>query len=280
MESLTFTPPRFIDDTKKTVILEVGVPGWSLHWQAVQSEIATLGRVCSYDRAGYGWSDKGTAARTIQNIVGELNALLNAAQETGPYLLVGHSLGGPIALAYQNAFPDQVKGIVLVDAWGRELFSPTPGVIKNTMSLVDTLRTMARFGIVRLAGEIGLLSLDEQLQAELLPEQLRPVYRSAYYQEKFWDTWHGELQAFEENARLIASFRPLNSLPSQVIQAGRRLPNDYPSDKIWNQTQQSLVALSSQGKLVTTENSGHFIQLEQPEAILQAIQQIFAAIQK
>src|SRR6185437_3838481 len=77
-----------------TVILDAGLGGTSLDWSKVQPAVAHFTRVCSYDRAGYGWSESGPGLRTSQQIVKELHLLLAHAQINGPYVLVGHSAGG------------------------------------------------------------------------------------------------------------------------------------------------------------------------------------------
>src|SRR5713226_519244 len=95
-----------------TVILDAGLGGTSLDWSKVQPAVAHFTRVCSYDRAGYGWSDTGPGPRTSQQIVKELHLLLMHAQISGPYILVGHSLGGLNMRLYAYRYPGEVAGMV------------------------------------------------------------------------------------------------------------------------------------------------------------------------
>lgn len=107
-----------IDCTGKgspTVILEGGFEEFSFDWALVQSKAADFTRVCSYDRAGYAWSDSGPKPRTFLQINMELHDALAKIGEMGPYVLVGHSFGGPIVRNFANTYPHEVAGIVFVD---------------------------------------------------------------------------------------------------------------------------------------------------------------------
>src|SRR3989442_1694958 len=104
--------------SQPTVILEAGIGDFSAEWMLVQPGVAAFTRVCSYDRAGDGWSDVGPHPRTMRQIVFELQTLLERAGERPPYVLVGHSYGGWLVRLYQVTYPSQVAGIVLVEAGG------------------------------------------------------------------------------------------------------------------------------------------------------------------
>ena len=257
-----------------TVILEGGVPEWSIHWQAVQRGIAKFTRVCAYDRAGYGWSEAGPKPRTVQRIVEELRVLLTNAGERGPYVLVAHSLWGPAALLYRHTYPDDVVGMVLIETWSPDLFSPVPDVIEQSRPLNQIMSTLASLGQVRLLGEIGILPLEEMLKANLLSEELRPVYKAAYYNASFWETMNTEYSAMEESATQVQNLGSLGDLPLRVIKAGIRPADDYPPDAIWNDVQSKLAGLSSNGKLIVVETSDHFVQLEQPDLDVDAVRQV------
>ena len=99
-----------------TVILDSGMGVPAVGWAMVQPEVAKFARVCSYDRAGYGWSETGPKPRTSLQIAKELGALLEASGEKGPYILVGHSFGGYNVRLFTSLYPADVVGVVLVDA--------------------------------------------------------------------------------------------------------------------------------------------------------------------
>ncbi len=262
------------------MILEGGVPEWSIHWQKVQPEIAAFTRVCSYDRAGYSWSETGPSPRTAEKIVGELHTLLRNSGEEGPFVYVAHSFWGPAALLYQKTYPDQIVGMLLIEAWSPDLFTPAPEVIAQSLPLAKTLKTIAPLGQVRLVGELGILPLADMLQAKLLPEELQPAYKAAYYDGRMWNAIYEEYAAMNESGLQTQGITSLGDLPLVVIRAGVRPPDDYPPDDIWDATQESLAGLSTQGELVIAETSGHFVQLEDPELVVQQIKKVLGKSMK
>jgi pimeloyl-ACP methyl ester carboxylesterase len=98
-----------------TVILEAGLGDFSVEWSLVQPAVAGFARVCSYDRAGDGWSDIGPSPRTLHQIIYELHTLLDRAGERQPYMLVGYSYGGRLAQLYRSSYASDVVGMVLVE---------------------------------------------------------------------------------------------------------------------------------------------------------------------
>src|SRR5205807_2458350 len=125
----------------------------SLNWRTVQTAIAEFTRVVSYDRAGLGWSDAATTPRTPSRLIGDLRALLGAAQLPPPYILVGHSFGALIVRAYAGRYSDEVKGMVLVDPLRPEEWCPLSGQQRRTLARGVRLSrrgaTLARLGVVR-----------------------------------------------------------------------------------------------------------------------------------
>ena len=106
-----------------TVVVDAGAGDWSLGWMLVQARVAEFTRICTYDRAGLGWSDPGAKPRDSRRMAGKLYRLLTSAEIPAPYLLVGHSLGGQNVRMYASQHPEQVAALVLVDA------PPTPKVL-------------------------------------------------------------------------------------------------------------------------------------------------------
>jgi pimeloyl-ACP methyl ester carboxylesterase len=131
-----------------TVVMDSGLGGTVLDWQLVQPEVVEFARVCTYDRGGMGWSEPGTQPRTSQQFIEELHALLSNAGVEGPYVLVGHSLGGVNVQLYASQYPDEVAGMMLVDSALTDLEAlPLSESLQPSPVL---LKTLATIGLTRL----------------------------------------------------------------------------------------------------------------------------------
>ena len=113
--------------SQPAVILEAGAGDFSVDWSLVQPLVARFVRVCSYDRAGAGWSDLGPRPRTMRQQVWELHALLEGAGEKSPFVLVGHSYGGWLVRLFAEKYPVEVAGVVLIDAGAEDPVRVLPG---------------------------------------------------------------------------------------------------------------------------------------------------------
>lgn len=261
-----------------TVILTGGSQEWSIHWQLVQPIIARTSRVCSYDRAGLGWSDPGPMPRSGKALTWELDTLLQKSGEAGPYVLVAHSLWGPVAVEYQQEHPDEVSGMVLVETWSSDMFSPVPTEIAQMDSTLQMMKVLSTLGIERLLGETGVVPLDEMLKTNVLPDAERDTYRAAYYSPEFWDTFQAEYAGLDETANELRmpSKGSMGALPLVVLEAGQRPADDIPSDEVWKQILTRQSEYSTAGRLELVPDSGHYIQLEKPEIVEQAILEVLA----
>jgi pimeloyl-ACP methyl ester carboxylesterase len=98
------------------VVVENGIGDFSFDWVIVQEKVSRFARICTYDRAGYAWSDPGPKPRTFAQINLELRDALRKLGERGPFVLVGHSFGGPVVGQFAAAYPDATAGMILVDS--------------------------------------------------------------------------------------------------------------------------------------------------------------------
>jgi len=175
-----------------TVILESGLGEPARSWTGVQAGVERFTRVCSYDRAGYGRSDPGPQPRSSLQIAGELHALLATAQESGPYVLVGHSFGGYNVRVYAGLYRNEVSGAVLVDSSheDQERFEPASvrQEARGLRKLAPFVSLLRFFGVLRLRDQVQPTTVrDTKLPAEVMQEvsalRLRPNFLPTVLQE-------------------------------------------------------------------------------------------------
>lgn len=263
-----------------TVILAAGLDDFSIMWSLVQPEISKTLRVCSYDRAGLGWSESSPAPRTIENMVKELHTLLVNAKVESPYVLVGHSFSGALVRLYANAYPNEVAGMVLVDAAPEDLFLRLPlwgNAIEGKLGLYRTLAPLSSFGLLAFA--------PASIPNRGLPDDVLAQYRAVAVSTDYFQTGIAENEAFENNlTRIRAANIHLGDIPLKVISRGYWDPMPGFSDtenqqawQTWQEMQSELLSLSSNSNQVIAEHSEHSIQLQQPEIVIDALQEIVNA---
>lgn len=267
-----------------TVILEAGFADYSATWTYVQPEVAKTTRVCSYDRAGYGWSDPSPHPRTASWRVEELHTLLVNADVQGPYVLVGHSLGGMLVRVYAHNYPDEVVGMVLVDSMHEEQYERLPGA-KNSIS--DIVRQFRMLGVL---SSTGIMALAPQaIPNQGLPDDVLPQYKAIWATTGFFSAAVAEMSAMEESTAEVRALRITNFRIQTftVLSAGIYYPIPSLSDTEnqqfqaeWQTLQTELVALSSDSKQVIAEQSGHAVQFDQPDLVIDAVREMVDAIKK
>jgi pimeloyl-ACP methyl ester carboxylesterase len=270
-------------DGPVTVVLENGLTANYSTWLLVQPRLVALTRVCSYDRAGMGWSDPSPDPTRAEFVSRDLARLLDAAAIAPPYLLVGWSAGGVFARRFQHDHPDAVAGIVFVDSSHEQqrLRLPEPPGGDSESAVREQLvlcNRVAWTGAVRLSGAMEMinarLDLPEATGAELLAMSNRTDYCRGGLKE---------IEGFPLD--LVAEHGPdsLGELPIAVLTRGRASqPGDFPgvelpaeflveTDRVWNEMQTELAALSSRSVHRVVNDSGHAIPLEAPEAVVDAV---------
>jgi pimeloyl-ACP methyl ester carboxylesterase len=238
-----------------TVILENGLGGSGLGWSFVQPEVARFTRVCSYDRAGTGYSDPGPSPRTARRIGQELAQLLDRTGIRGPLVLVGASIGGLFVRVFASEHGDRVVGLVLVDASHEDQEMSVPRIAPFVPLLSST-------GVFRLLG-VSFGGAGESLPPPLKPLARATAFRAAAYQA----TADEGIHLPESVAEVKASRRKLR-IPVVVVTAG------LGADPAWQELQRDQVGLSEEGCQVIAEHSGHVIALGQPQAIVEPIRAI------
>jgi pimeloyl-ACP methyl ester carboxylesterase len=252
-----------------TVILDSGLGDSYISWTKVQPQISEFSRVCSYDRAGLGYSDSSPRPRTSKVFAEELHTLLHNAGVPPPYIFVGHSMGGFDVRLYASFYRSEVAGMVLVDSSHPEQKKRLPPELndldKTWLREQEFMEFTTPFGIPRL---IGFCGPDAEVRAaDCNFHSLREGV--------------AELSAVAESAAETAATRPLGDMPLVVLtrdpaQPEADLPEDLvkPTAQVWQQMQDELAQLSTKNTHVIAKHSGHYIQLDRPDLVVEAVRKI------
>lgn len=212
-----------------TVILMSGAASTTKVWAKVQARVSSFARVCSYDRAGDGESDKPSSKQqSVDEAVDDLHKLLKASNETGPFILVAHSRAGLYARRFVTTFPREVAALVFVDSSHEEQALRQHELDPKGLELNDEIERVGFF-----------VKTDEHLDWRtdvplVVLARGKPFPRTTQMTEEQFEAW----------------------------------------DRIWRAFQEDLSKRSSHGEFRVAERSGHFIQLDQPELVVQAIRDV------
>ncbi len=253
-----------------TVVLFNGLGEVTASWARIVPQVDTTTRVCAYDRAGQGWSGDVDGAQDGVSAANDLHRLLKLAGEHGPFVLVGHSIGGTYALTYAARYPGQVAGMVLLDSSSPEQFTKIPSyagqyaVMHRVMALAPTL---SRLGIGRLVAAVAPSHLPTPAA-----DQLRALTASAHGARNTRDDWSILHKVFGQ-AQALTTF---GSRPLAVLTATESLQGTGG----WAAAQDKLAGLSS-NRLHQVVDSTHMGLLEdrQPSArAANAIDDVITAV--
>lgn len=258
---------------KPTVILEAGASSTSLDWCKVQPAIARFAHVCSYDRGGYGWSDESLRPRTASQIAAELHALLEHAGVPGPYILVGHSLGGLYIRAFAALYPDDTAGLILVDATPEDLLQHMPKAArenKTSEALMAVCYYLAPFGIPRLLLQSGQTVIDKLPYPSGISETIKALDAQPKFFKTVMREYHAIPTSFDEVRK---SRRPgmFGDKPLVVLSQNPATDRDAKNAEIWQNLQEDFLSLSNNSRRVVAERNEHYIQLEEPELVVDAV---------
>jgi pimeloyl-ACP methyl ester carboxylesterase len=258
------------------VIVTAAGAGAPTDWHAVLPEVARFTQICTFDRPGSGWSDSGPLPRTSERIAEELHELLERARIAGSCVLVGHSIAGIHLRMFAARHPERVAGLVLVDSSHPEQLERLPEEnrreLKAYARVLGLARLLAPFGLVRLAAHLGLIrALD-------MYDVLQPALRAQARAITFWSDMgmlQSELGSVPDSLRQVRSASTtLGDTPLFVLTAGaedNRLFQLEGAREAWMEMQRELAALSTNSKHIIAERSSHYIHVDQPELVVDAI---------
>jgi len=273
-----------------TVILMAGIFSWSLVWYKTQPVIAQKTRVCAFDRAGYGFSDPGPRPQILADVVDDLHAALNAGAIPGPYVLVGHSLGGIEARLFVQRWPMEVVGMVIVDT------SPAgEGLIDENQPGFDEVSGRENYAANMLYCALSVAKgplepsnpdYEECTSASALPTDTPTALRKNWSQ--FFTAYY-----LADKVSLMSSVythrydsvdhQRLGAMPLVVLSAEYSWGKSGTAEGIWYKRtysktwiglHEALAHLSSRGVHRIIKGSGHTIQLEKPQAVIDAVDEV------
>lgn len=272
-----------------TVIMEAGPNDSLIAWQLVQPEISRFTRVCSYDRAGFGWSDAPNEPRTSSNVAEELDRLLTRAGVAGPYVLVAFEYGALNIRMFTSRHREQVVGMVLVDPvhpdmHHRDPFRRPTGAHDRFHRFVSDARYEAiiwsvPLGVPRILGWCRKTYAFPNEPAEWT--RLASEAAAQYCRLRAWRT--EAAQARDEDGSMPAMTGPFGALPMVVVShdpqfgAFRRFfppPRAAKAEETWTEMQEQLRGLSSRSKRVVARGSCRYVQVYRPELVVAAVHEI------
>jgi pimeloyl-ACP methyl ester carboxylesterase len=248
-----------------SVIIDSGIGGFSLEWIKIQNNLSADVRVCSYDRAGYGWSDPGPKPRTTARITRELNSLLKEAKIPGPYLLVGHSFGGYNIRYFASEYPDLVAGLVFIDSSHPEQFNTEEFKRIEAPKSAKKHKNSISIRVIR------------PIIADNFPHEKKRLAFRLLSTLKSKSTLINESDFMELSAKQVAlrSNQKPYTIPVVIITRGKRVwPHNELGDRReqqWSKLQNDLENIAVKPDHFMAYNSGHVVHLDQPDMVSENI---------
>jgi len=267
-----------------TVVMEAGAGSFSVVWSQMAPELSKNSRVITYDRAGLGWSEVSPKARTADNIVAELHKMLVNAGVKPPYVLVGHSMGGIYVRMFAHKYPKEVAGMVLVDPGDERLpVVAGPEVAKGinesaAAGAAYCKQQEKKCATGQLAIKLSSVPLDNQLDEETAKE-----YQALQAAEPWlWATIGQEAiaadtdwaQARADNITSVGNIPLIVLVSDQLVELTLNVATNQEANTVWRELQLQQVTESPQGQYEIARSSGHVIQLDQPDRVIDAVNKV------
>lgn len=264
-----------------TVVFEADEGAWSTHWGRLPEDLGRVARALVYDRAGLGWSDPGPPPRDAETLARELHQLLAREAPGALTVLVGHGTAAHVLRAYAHRYPFETAGLVLVDPYHdgfadrlrREQIPPAA----PSAALMKLSAALGSVGLLRLLQAGGSsnagLRLSDRQRASVDALELDPRVRRGAADELV-----AEPQTLAYLRRVHGTPDvPMRVLTSTETLTGTEVPAEFPADdynRIWTEESARFLELSRRARRVLVEGSGHQLQLERPEVVLEAVLEV------
>lgn len=289
-----------VGDGGPTVIFDAALGATSLNWTFVQPDVSRFARTCAYDRAGFGWSERGPQPRTAGRAAEELRVALANAGERPPYLLVGHSYGALVMRIFAARYRSEVAGLVLVDpAHPEDWLNPAPkeqlrvdrGIRLCRQALIASRAGVAHVvsglvgagaitAAIRVVNTVTRFRFEADLEALLspffkLPADVQASVRRLWTQPKFFEALGSQIASMSASAREVLDAAPdgYGDLPLVTITESN--PDEHRVRR-----QNDVARLSTRGRHIVATRSGHWVPLDEPDLIVDVIREMHAALAK
>jgi pimeloyl-ACP methyl ester carboxylesterase len=278
-----------------TVVVENGLGDFSFDWVLVQSKVAHFTRICTYDRGGYAWSDSGPLPRSFAQLNLELRDALAKMKERGPFVLVGHSFGGPVIRNFAVIYPQDVAGMVLVDAAFEGQRVGVGG--GKTIRLGESGKGVAIPPPREEMRESDRVPFNERVAQKSAPlDAMYKVLPDAEQKMQLWAQSLPQTDAAETSqrewseeyfAKMLSHPQTgtLGHIPLIVLtraEGGYGERSDTPAAQLESERRQgqaALTLLSTDGRQFIVK-SGHNMELEAPDAVVAAIRDVVGQSRK
>jgi pimeloyl-ACP methyl ester carboxylesterase len=269
-----------------TIILDHSLGG--IEGYFLLDDLAKLGRACIYDRAGYGWSDHSPRPRTSEQIAMELNSLLQKAEIRPPYILIGNSFGSYNVRMYAHLYPQNVLGLVLTDGLHETPMLAMGFRLRALKFLFVSGFVMSIFGsILGLIRWLSICGCFELLKPGLrrFSQQKRSWVKRSFCRPKHWITMSREMLSLDKSAQQLRLAKDLGALPIVNIKAGSFFRPSLATgmiplrqaNQLREEIHQKLQRLSTNCQQLEASRSDHFVWIDQPEIIVDAVKKIIEA---
>jgi pimeloyl-ACP methyl ester carboxylesterase len=279
-----------------TVIFDSGFLDWAPSWSTVQPQIAKWTRVCSYDRAGTGFSDPGPVPRTSVRIAQELHSALHLAGIEGPYILVGHAFGGDNVRTFADLHMREVAGLVLVDADATDLEPKAMqeedrrgrgDLISQLLDCRNAIAEQRPLPTSASGSGESKKTCAQQLffrglpETEWSPELNATLLQIAQTKVAMYDAYASEMEQMTQDETYLQQHRrSFGSRPIRVLTSGNHgVPADEPDRVKYEhevaQAQARWLALSSNSKQIFAHSNSEYIQFDDPDTVISAIREVY-----
>lgn len=268
-----------------TVVFEAGLDLLgSLSWAAVHDSVAQTTRACAYSRAGIMWSDASKARFTSNQAAADLHAALANAAESGPFVMVAHSLGGPYAMTFTGLYGPEVAGVVLVDASHPDQIARLEKAVGKPMT--------PQTGVLAFGSAIARTGLPRLMTRDVAPTRAPGRVReiSAAYAATSLRSLLRETTALSLSLAEAGQFRDLGTRPLIVLAAMAEMSaaelqmQDMTREQekayraVWRELQRDESTWSRRGRLVLVQGAAHYIQLDRPDVVIAAVREVVCTV--